>query len=609
MLGPIFEREWLTIPRRGRHFGTRVVYLGTLWVIAVTAWLAMVGWAWSDTLGGTARFGPRLFQALSLVQLTLFVFFAALSSASAIAQEKDRRTFVLLLLTDLSDVEIVLGKVLGSLLPIAALLLATAPLLVFCLLLGGVSLHQVVQALVIAAAAALAASSLGGLVALWRDRTFQSLALTVLLLVLFLVLTPLLTLLGAGLIPGLDADRTAQWLNPFQALAAVQDPTRVQTAGFAPAYGFAAVMLGLSVLLNGWGVWRLRVWNPSGEPIMQREAPDEDPEAKLDAHAKAELRARAHAAPGRVRTVGKNPILWRETATRAYGRRPLLIKTAYVVVLVLIGYSALAPLFRGERFAYQAAYGLAPLAVLSMLLVAAQASTAITSERDTGALDLLLVTDLTPGEFIFGKLGGICYNTKEYLLPPLILAGIYAWYGLLATPPLRRPDLLGPMNLTAFLCVVGVALVLLAFAMVLGVHVSLRTHNSRVAVTHALGTVFFLTVGTLLCVGLILLNGRFEYQWFSFVFFGVAGIGGLWWVLNGSRPSTALTWASWFCPLSVLYTVMNLLVAKPGSQETADPLLPFLVIAGAFGFAIAAMLVPLLSEFDVALGRTTGEGA
>jgi hypothetical protein len=54
---------------------------------------------------------------------------------------------------------------------------------------------------------------------------------------------------------------------------------------------------------------------------------------------------------------------------------------------------------------------------------------------------------------------------------------------------------------------------------------------------------------------------------------------------------------------------MNLLVAKPGSQETADPLLPFLVIAGAFGFAIAAMLVPLLSEFDVALGRTTGEGA
>jgi ABC-type transport system involved in multi-copper enzyme maturation permease subunit len=603
VLGPIFEREWLTVPRRGRHFGTRVVYLGTLWIISVTAWLAVVGWTWADTLGGAARFGPRLFQVLTLVQLTLFLFFAALSAASAVAQEKDRRTFLLLLLTDLSNSEIVLGKVLGSLLPIAALLLATTPLLMFSLLLGGVSLHQVVQAFVIAAATTLAAASLGGLVALWRDRTFQSLALTVLLLVLYLTTAPLLVLL----LPGVDAERAQQWLDPFRALAAVQDPTRVQITGFAPAYGYAAFMLLLSVLMNGWGVWRLRVWNPSGEPIMQREAPEDDAETALDETAKADLRAKAHAAPGKVRAVGRNPILWRETATRAYGRRPLLVKAAYFLVLGLILWSTLVPLLLGERYAYQAAYGLAPVAVLSLLLVSAQAATAITSERDTGSLDLLLVTDLTPGEFIFGKLGGVAWNTKEYLLPPLILAGVYAWFGLLATPPAHSPELRASMNFTAFLCVVGVALILLAFAMVLGVHVALRTPNSRVAVTHALGTIFFLTVGTLLCVGLILINGRFEYQWFSFLFFTAAGVGGLWWVLNGARPSAALTWAAWFCPLSVLYTVMNVLVAKPGSQETADPLMPFLVIAGAFGFAVAAMLVPLLSEFDVALGRTTGE--
>ena len=35
---------------------------------------------------------------------------------------------------------------------------------------------------------------------------------------------------------------------------------------------------------------------------------------------------------------------------------------------------------------------------------------------------------------------------------------------------------------------------------------------------------------------------------------------------------------------------------------------PFLVTGGTFGFTVAAMLVPLLSEFDVALGRTTGGG-
>jgi len=140
----------------------------------------------------------------------------------------------------------------------------------------------------------------------------------------------------------------------------------------------------------------------------------------------------------------------------------------------------------------------------------------------------------------------------------------------------------------------------------LGIHVALRTPSSRVAITHALSTIFFLTVGTLVCIGLILINGRFEYQWSSFVFFTVAGVGGLWWVLSGSRPSAALNLASWACPFAVLYAIMNILVGRPGSQETADPVVPFLVIAFAFGFTIAAMLVPLLSEFDVAMGRTTG---
>jgi ABC-type Na+ efflux pump permease subunit len=664
VLGPIFNREFLTVPRRDRHYMTRVAYLGTLWVIGVTAWLATVGWTRSATLGETARFGPLLFKVLTLVQLLLFLFFSALGAASAVAQEKDRRTFVLLLMTDLRNREIVLGKLFGSMLAILILLAATVPVLMLNLLLGGVALSQVVQAMTLVTATTLAAGSLGGLIALWRDRTFQALALTVLFLVLYLCLVR-----GLGLLPlpgGLEARDWQPWLDPFLALETVHDPLGYEGARIAPAYGCAAVMLGFSVVLNGWGLLRLRVWNPSGEPIMQRERPEDEgtgPDASLEPE---KDRVSAHAAPGAVRHVEINPILWREVYTRAYGRRPLLVKSAYSVVLFLICYYALAPLFHlgdvglasalgmagaaglgvllalfaprlaprrpwvvtglsvllllgvglffltrleptlGDRVAFAAAYGLVPVGVLSLLLVAAQATTAITSERDIGALDLLLVTDLTPHEFIFGKLWGICYNTKEYLLPPLLLAGLYAAYGFLATPPAGHKELEGPMNATALVCVAGAGLVLLAFAVVLGVHVALRTPNSRLAIIHTLSTIFFLTVGTLVCIGLILINGRFEYQWSSFVFFLVAGVGGLWWVLSGDRPSAALTCASWFCPLSVYYAVVNILVAKPGSQESADPLWTFLVIVGAFGFAVAAMLVPLLSEFDVALGRTTG---
>ena len=188
MLGPIFVRELLTIPRRSRHYLLRSAYLGILWILGVTVWQTTVGFNRTATLGEIARFGPFLFHLLTFVQLTLVLFFTALSAAGAIAQEKDRRTFILLLITDLRNHEIVLGVLFGSLLQMVLLLASTVPLLFIVLLLGGVSLQQIGQAVLVLAATALAAGSLGGLMALWRDKTFQTLALTVIVLVLYLCL-------------------------------------------------------------------------------------------------------------------------------------------------------------------------------------------------------------------------------------------------------------------------------------------------------------------------------------------------------------------------------------------------------------------------------------
>src|SRR5205807_1243662 len=121
-------------------------------------------------------------------------------------------------------------------------------------------------------ATSLAAGSLGGLIALWRERTFQSLALTVLLLVLYLLIV---RGLGALLGPLGVSERTVglaqQWLDPFLALLSVHHPLQSEGLLLAPTYGNALVMLLFAVGLNAWGMARLRVWNPSGEPIMQRE--------------------------------------------------------------------------------------------------------------------------------------------------------------------------------------------------------------------------------------------------------------------------------------------------------------------------------------------------
>lgn len=606
LLGPIFNREALTVPRRPQHYVARAAYLGLLWILGLTAWQATVGWNEAPSLYDTGRFAPVLFRLSALVQLVLILFFAALSAAGAVAQEKDRRTFVLLLMTDLSGFQIVAGKLFGSLLPIFVFVLSTVPLLLLLTLLGGIAPVQVLEMVLILLVSACVAGACGTLVALWRDKTFPALALTVLFLVLYLMLARGLTLLGVS--------EFAAWLDPFAAVGSVFQPPETRATFLAPSLGYALVAGGLAAALVGWGIWKLRVWNPSGEPIMQREAPEEDVEAGT-AEA-TEKRRDIHAAPGVAREVGANPILWRETSTRAYGRRPLLVKLAYFVVAGLVCNYALQPLFgTGKPPSYAAAYGLVPLGILSLLLLAAQSATAITSERDLGSLDLLLVTDLSPKEFVYGKLAGILYNAKEFLVLPLLLAVVYvaldcfrSGSSLLARPPVGADHVQAARSLEAFLWLLIVAVVLIAFTIVLGIHVALRTPNSRLAVLQALSTLFFLSVGTLVCVYLIIINVRFESQWSSFLVFTVAGVGGLMWVLNGAKPTAALILSGWLCPFAVLYCVVSILVGRPGSPETADPLLPAVVIVGAFGFTIKAMLTPLISEFDVALGRTTGAG-
>lgn len=606
MLGPIFMRELVTVPRRSGHYSGRAALIGLLAILGITTWQATIGFSRDATLGEAAAFGLLLFQIVAFVQLLLTLFFAALSAAGAVSQEKDRRTFVLLLLTDMRDYEIVLGKMLGALLPIIIQLLVTAPVLAMLLLVGGIDPQQVVQAVLVLGASAIAAGSLGGLVALWRERTFQALALSVLFLVLYVCLTAVVGVVGPLVAPTLDWLRVEAWLDPFVTMQTVLAPPPGMWGGLAPAYGFALVMLLWCAILNGIGIWKLRKWNPSGEPIMQREGPQEV--VDTDESIELEKRAKAHAAPGKIRTVWENPVLWREVRTLAYGRRPLLVKLAFGVVLALILYFAVAELNRpGGRPAFAAAYGLVPIAVLSLLLVSAQAATSVTSERDGGTLDILLVTDISPNEFIFGKLWGVVYNCKEFLIPPLALAIFYAIHGTLARPP-ADADLseMAEANFAPLVAVLGALLVLFAFVIVLGIHISLRISSSRVAIAHTLGTIFFLCVGTLISIYLIVVNGgSFANQWFSFIAFLVLGIGGLWYVLTADRPSSALTIASVICPLAMFYCVVTVLIAKPGTNESTDPLFPFLFLGGSFGWAIAAMLIPLLSEFDVALGRTT----
>ena len=602
--GPIIAREILTTPRPSRFYLARASYVMLLFILMWTAWQSLIGWQSVGEVGVIAQFGGILFRLFVVVQLALMLFFAPLASATAVAHEKDRRTFVLLLMTDLSDLEIILGKLVASLIQVATLLLTAAPVYFLCMLLGGVSPRQVIEVLGITAAAGVAGGALGLLVALGRDRTFQSLALTVLLLVLVLVGAE-----GIGLaLPGvtLFGVRPVDALDPFRTIVTVTDPTTGASAPkVSPSLIFIAVALLAATGLVVAGVYLLRVWNPGrAEPREQREgvAVGEDgaavgelvefsnvpaagvlePSGATGLHVPRRSHRRVVGAAGRYRVPWANPIIWRELMTRAYGTKPLIIKGAYVLAFLLgVAFFYAAPDVSAD--AWRPAKVLIPLGILSLILINAQGVTSLTSERDTGALDLLLVTELSPKEFIFGKLYGVLYNAKEMVVLPILLT---VWFAATRS-----------LSVESAVYIVIDFLVLAHFSAKLGIHAAITYTNSRTAVANSLGTIFFLMVGILICAGLIIMSDReVGRQLLSFLIFIGAGSVALFASLGARNPSRAIALVAILTPFWSFYCVISLL--------NRDIVAAFLVSVAVYGFALMALLVPAVSSFDIALGRT-----
>jgi ABC-type transport system involved in multi-copper enzyme maturation permease subunit len=595
-IGPVFTREVVTAPRRPRLYVARAAYVAGLLVLVCTAWLLLAGTQVIRNPGDMARFGAMLFQLLAPLQMALALFFSALLAASAVTQEKDKRTLVLLLLTNLTNSELVLGKILASMLGVLVLLAAALPLFIFTTLLGGISLEQIARVFGVTLAASLAAGSIGALLAFWREKTFQTLALTVLVLVFWLALGEALARGALGTtLGGIPADAWAAAVSPWQAVLLATRPL-VASQNTLPYFGnainaFLILSAALTVIVNVVSIAMVRVWNPSRE-VRPRTAAAEEPESiwglteESAAAARRIVERNVHSAGGKTRPVWTNPILWREIATWAYGRKVLAIRLGYLLLVALAAGVIITGLRSEQGLATDTAViVLVPLFVLSLVLINAQAVTAITTERDIKALDLLLVTDLSAREFIFGKLGGVFYNTKEMVLLPLALC-VGLWVG-------------GAVSTENLVYLIGGLLVMDAFVAMLGLHSGMSYGNSRTAIGVSLGTVFFLFLGIATCMRMMIaFSGSFHVQIQPFLAFMLGGGVGLYAALGSRNPSLAIGIASVLAPIATFWAITSFLL-----QYTLSV---FLVTVFTYGFATAAMLVPAISEFDVAKGRTAG---
>jgi ABC-type Na+ efflux pump permease subunit len=572
-----------------------------MFVLLSTGYLVLAGTRSLTSASDLARFGSSMFALLAPLQLIVLASLAAVGSASNVAQEKDRRTLLLLLMTRLGGGEIVFGKCAASLLGPLSMMFAALPLFLSISLIGGVSIGQVATAYGITLVTILFAAAVGTVVGLWREKTFQAIATTVLLLVLYGVFAEIAS---SGLV-GQRFVALADWINPVAAITAAATPFASETSSGVPvamAYTSATAVLSLTVLL--FGVYKVRDWNPSKEvrfkapepetgtdlqEMMSSRAGNQNADAGDLAAAAINWKARSP------RRVWDNPVLWREICTWAYGRKVIVVRVAFLALFAIVGAFVVSSVRSGEALRrFDATENALPVAtlpvaaigVISLVLVNALAVNSLTGERDGLALDLLLVTDIRPSEFIFGKLLGVLYVAKEMILLPLALI-LYL-------------GISGAMTIENTVFAILGAVQLYIFVSMLGIHSGLNYIAGRTATLVSLGTVFFLCVGVaILMVIMVSFRGAFQLQLAPFLAMILGGGAALFAALGWRNPSSAIFVASFLLPLITFYAITQFLLQR-------DQLFVVLTILAGYGFTTAAMLVPALSEFDVSLDRDRG---
>jgi ABC-type transport system involved in multi-copper enzyme maturation permease subunit len=471
VVGPVFFYDLVRTARRGRQIGHRCFYL-----VLLVLFLLLVMWSHDWGLGALltgirlslnaqAELAQTIFNAIMSMQFAVVYLITPLYTASAITEEKERRTLDLLFTTELSDREIILGTLAARLGNITLLLLAGLPFLSLLEFLGGVDPNAVLAGYLVTGLMML---SLGCISITVSVHCRTSLAAVVWSYVWALCFLPIyLPFFVAALrLPGGDgsvaglAAVVAVLLTLFMhgiitmlcASMAIHDLRRRARPG--------------NVSPSGQAVLPAPMPRPDLEPEMLR-APETMP---AEDRSPLALTASRGGRPGRP-PVSDHALLWKEMYAAPYIRPadPGVVHTwlsASSIVLLVLGIAALFNT-SGEVAAFS--HGLirsvgTPVSCFLLLVVAVSAAQRVSRERERRTLDSLLLLPVSRDAILFAKwLGSIL--TVRWLA--WALAGLLA-IGLVS----------GGLSVAAVPLLIGGGLVAVTFVASLGLWFSTVCANT-----------------------------------------------------------------------------------------------------------------------------------
>jgi ABC-type transport system involved in multi-copper enzyme maturation permease subunit len=422
--GPVFTYEWLVTTRRWQLYALRTAFGSIILLGMMFAWHSVERSTHSDetvSIQVLARYGESLYATITSIELSLVLLAAPALTAGALCLDKMRGTMDHILATDLSNAEIVLGKLGARLVPVLGLIACILPVAALAGLFGGIDPSALAGSFLTATGCALLGCSLALTLSVWGRKMHEVIMLTYLLLVLWLA-SPALVLLIASVFtsaPFTNTARTlAEWLgnsNPYHlAMAPYTNPGRIAPTTHLV---FLTACVFMSMALLGLATFRIREVS-----LKQVGRPFSKPR-----NLSGVLLARPSWLPRLPRpSLDGNPVLWREWCRT---------QPSWVLRLVWFLYAAIGLLWVGLSFLITTqvrgdAELIAPMNLFQVttgfLLISVSASSSLAEERARGSLDVLLATPLSTRTILEGKWLGSFRHIAYVVLWPAITTGILA---------------------------------------------------------------------------------------------------------------------------------------------------------------------------------------
>jgi ABC-type transport system involved in multi-copper enzyme maturation permease subunit len=155
---------------RGRMRGKRAFISVTIYVLIVAGFAWMVGRILEESARNQFQFDPTyqsasigrgIFVALMFLQTLMIAILAPASTAGTISSEREKQTLDLLVVTPISSVAIVVGKLLSALTWVFVLILASIPVTALVFVYGGVAPDDVIRGYLMLFVEAIAFGALG----------------------------------------------------------------------------------------------------------------------------------------------------------------------------------------------------------------------------------------------------------------------------------------------------------------------------------------------------------------------------------------------------------------------------------------------------------------